>query len=225
MERRYKRDGVIPLSSRRLAALVLAAGSSSRLGQPKQMLRYQGELLLLRAVRLAREAGAEPVFVVLGAGYEPIREALSAVEPPVRILLNRAWERGMSSSLALGAAVAERDGADDLLVLTCDQIAVTTQHLRELVQASHREHVVASYYSGRRGVPALFPEFSFHALQQLDGDRGARDLLQKQDVLSIPLAGGDIDIDTPEDLQHLNGDQTEAVSHDRSARATAGSVL
>ncbi len=213
------------MSARRLAALVLAAGSSSRLGQPKQMLRYNGELLLMRAVRLAREAGANPVFVVLGAGYEPIREMLTTLEPEVRVLLNRAWERGMSTSLALGAAVAERDEVDDLLVLTCDQIAMTAEHLRELVQASHREHVVASYYAGRRGVPALFPDFSFHALQQLDGDRGARDLLQQQDVLSIPLTGGEIDIDTPEDLKHLNPQRGGVSADHRSVLSIANSLL
>ena len=189
------------------------------------MLRYNGELLLMRAVRLAREAGADPVFVVLGAGYEPMRQMLTTLDPEVRVLLNRAWERGMSTSIALGAAVAERDEADDLLVLTCDQIAVTAQHLRDLVDASHREHVVASYYGGRCGVPALFPEFSFHALQQLHGDRGARDLLQQQDVLSIPLVRGEIDIDTPEDLKHLNHQRGYAVADDRPARSPTPSLL
>ena len=197
------------MSPRRLAAVVLAAGSSSRLGQPKQMLCYQGELLLLRAVRLAREAGADPVYVVLGAQHEVMLKALAAVEPsissvpPVRVLLNKAWQRGMSTGIALGAAAAERDAADDLLVMTCDQIAVTSQHLLALVAASHREHVVASHYAGRRGAPALFPEFSFHTLQQLEGDRGARDLLRHEDVLSIDLPGGELDIDTPEDLKYL----------------------
>lgn len=191
------------MNGRRVAGLVLAAGASTRLGQPKQMLRLDGELLVARAVRLAREAGAEPVFVVLGAGYEPIFEAVCAMVPPPRVLLNQRWQEGMSTSLALGAAAAERDGADDLLVLTCDQIAVTPGHLRMLIEASHGEHVVASVYGGSKGVPALFPEFSFHSLQELTGDRGARELLQHVDVLSVALVDGDLDIDTPEDLRKI----------------------
>ncbi len=200
------------MSDRRLAALILAAGASTRLGQPKQLLRYQGELLVERAVRIAREAGADPVFVVLGANHSPIFEVLSALEPRVRVLLNQGWADGMGHSIALGAAAAERNGADDLLVLTCDQILVTPEHLRRLVELSHRDHVVASTYAGHRGVPALFPEFSFHALQELHGDRGARDLLQQEDVLAVPLAGGEIDIDTPADLRALDedGDTTGA---------------
>lgn len=192
------------MSDRRLAALILAAGASTRLGQPKQLLQFEGELLVERAIRVAREAGARTVFVVLGANYPPIFEALSTVEPRVRILLNQAWAEGMGHSLALGAAAAERDGTDDLLVMTCDQILVTPAHLRKLVEVSRRDHVVASTYAEHRGVPALFPSFSFHALQELRGDRGARDLLQQEDVLSVPLAGGDIDIDTPDDLYALD---------------------
>ncbi len=191
------------MSDRRLAALVLAAGASTRLGQPKQLLPYQGELLVERAVRLAREAGAHCVFVVLGAHYQPIFQVLSKIDPPVRVLLNQAWQQGMGHSIALGAAAAERDGADDLLVLTCDQIHVTAEHLRSLVRASRRDHVVASDYAQHRGVPALFPEFSFHALQELRGDTGARDLLQKEDVLSVHFPLGNVDIDTPDDLDLL----------------------
>ena len=188
---------------RHLGAVVLAAGASTRLGQPKQLLRIGGETLVERAVRIAREAGAETVFVVLGASYQAIFQVLQSYQPELRVLLNQRWAEGMGTSIALAAAAAERHNVDDLLVLTCDQMSITPEHLRDLVAASHREHVVASTYHGRRGVPALFPDFSFHALQQLSGDRGARDLLQAEDVLQVPLPGGEIDIDTPEDLAQL----------------------
>ncbi len=187
----------------RFAALILAAGASTRLGQPKQLLHYRGERLVGRAVRLAREAGATTVYTVLGASYPLVLEAVSSLVPPVRVLLNQAWSQGMGSSLAVGAAAAAHDGATDLLVMTCDQIHVTAAHLLLLVAASHPDRITASGYGGRLGVPALFPASSFPALQQLHGDRGARDLLQQQGVLSVPLAGGEMDIDTPEDLQAL----------------------
>ena len=188
---------------RHLGAVVLAAGASTRLGRPKQLVKIDGETLVERALRIAREAGADTVFVVLGANYQPIFEVLQPYQPELRVLLNQRWAEGMGTSVALAAAAAERHNVDDLLVLTCDQVAVTPEHLRGLVAASHREHVVASTYSSRRGVPALFPEFSFHALQQLSGDRGARELLQHEDVLQLPLPGGAIDIDTEEDLEDL----------------------
>lgn len=189
--------------NRRVAALVLAAGESSRLGQPKQLVRYCGETLVERAVRLATEAGAAPVFVVLGANAQPILDVLQNCVYGPRILINKGWHRGLSTSIALGATAAERVDAEDLLVLSCDQVTVTAKHLRMLVDASRREHVVASLYADRRGIPALFPEFSFHALQDLAGDHGARDLLKDDAVLTVPLQGGEFDVDTPEDLRHL----------------------
>ena len=106
-----------------MAALVLAAGASSRLGEPKQLITFHGERLMDRAVRIAKEAGAYPVFVVLGADYKRMLDSLAELpEGPdtgVRILINKAWQSGMSSSIRLGATAAERVGAEDLLVLSC----------------------------------------------------------------------------------------------------------
>ncbi len=190
-----------------MAALVLAAGASTRLGKPKQLVTFNGERLLDRAIRIAKEAGASPVFVVLGAEYERMLEALAnspeGPETGVRILINKAWKTGMASSIRLGATAAERVGAEDLLVLGCDQPAVSANHLLALCEASKREHVVASYYWQRRGIPALFPSFAFHVLQELTGDTGARELLQDEAVLTVPLPGGEFDVDTPEDLERL----------------------
>ncbi len=186
-----------------LGAVVLAAGASTRLGQPKQLVTLLGETLVERAVRVAREAGAQVVFVVVGANYEPIFEILSDQQPLIRVLLNKRWQEGMSTSLALGAIAAERENLASLLVLTCDQVNVTPEHLLELQHSSRREHVVASSYAGRHGVPALFPSFSFPLLQDLTGDQGARELLAQDDVVAVPLPGGEFDIDTPEDLLRL----------------------
>jgi CTP:molybdopterin cytidylyltransferase MocA len=200
--------------SRNVAALVLAAGASSRLGQPKQLVEYHGERLIDRAVRVAQEAGASPIFIVLGADYERILEELTPTESGTRILVNKGWKRGMASSIALGAAAAERSGAENLLVLTCDQVAVTPEHLLRLIEASKREHVVASYYWERRGIPALFPDFAFHALQDLTGDLGARELLQDDAVFTVPLPGGEFDVDTPDDLMRLRAMEDD-LAHDQ----------
>lgn len=182
---------------------MLAAGGSSRLGHSKQLVQFEGERLIERAIRVAHQAGSSPVFVVLGADFESILEAIANSPYQPRILINKAWSSGMASSLRLGVAAAERAGVDDLLVLSCDQPTVTKEHLLRLVAASKREHVVASYYWERRGIPALFPEFAFHALQELQGDAGARELLQDDAVLTVTLPGGEFDVDTPQDLLRL----------------------
>jgi molybdenum cofactor cytidylyltransferase len=189
--------------SRHIAAVVLAAGASTRLGQPKQLVRFNGEQLIDRAIRIAHEAGASCIFVVLGCDHERILEAIAPVTYDIRILLNKGWRHGMATSIALGVTAAERMDADEVLVLACDQVMVTPEHLQQLIIASKRERVVASQYQDRGGIPALFPEFAFHALQELTGDHGARDVLQGDSVLTVPLAGGQFDIDTPADLERL----------------------
>ena len=191
------------IKDRRVAAVVLAAGSSSRLGRPKQLVPFRGELLVNRAVRLARDAGADPVFVVLGAHFDEVFARLDKELAAPRVLINRAWKQGLSTSIALGVAAAERAGADDLMLMTCDQPAITSMHLRNLIATSRREHVVASTYAGRRGTPALFPEFAFHTLGELSGDEGARELLISDEVLTVTLPGGEFDVDTPTDLAEL----------------------
>jgi predicted hydrolase (HD superfamily)/CTP:molybdopterin cytidylyltransferase MocA len=197
--------------SRNVAALILAAGGSKRLGEPKQLVRYHGEQLMDRAVRIAHEAGVDTIFIVFGADHVRMLEALTPTEFGVRLLINKGWRNGMSTSIALGVAAAERAGADDLLVLSCDQVTVTPEHLQRLVETSKREYVVASQYRGRRGIPAVFPEFSFRALSELVGDTGAREVLQQDSVLTVPLEGGEFDVDTPADLETLRLLEREGV--------------
>ncbi len=194
----------------KIVAVVLAAGSSSRLGEPKQMVRYRGELLLHRAIRTAAEAGVDAVFTVLGAGADKglpvlVPAALQSVHPdiPIEMLTNEQWRSGMASSVALGVAAAERAGADAVLLMTCDQPLVTVPHLRELIEMSGSQETVASTYAGRRGVPAVFPRGSFAALKALLGDEGARTLLRGLEVRTLVLPGGEMDVDTPADLQQL----------------------
>jgi molybdenum cofactor cytidylyltransferase len=198
--------------SRHIAAVVLAAGASTRLGQPKQLIRFHGEQLIDRALRIAHEAGAASIFVVLGSEYERILAAITPNHFGARILINKGWHHGMSTSVALGVAAAERVGAQDVIVLTCDQVTVTPEHLRGLVVTSKRERVVASLYHGRAGIPAIFPEFSFHALQDLAGDQGAREVLQNDSVLTVALPGGEFDIDTPADLERLRRIESDGLT-------------
>jgi molybdenum cofactor cytidylyltransferase len=176
------------------AAVVLAAGASTRLGEPKQLVKIGGETLLERAVRVAREAGCAPVVVVVGASFPEVlgNSSLGDVVP----VINDKWQNGMASSIVRGIrtlGIVAND-ADGVVLMTCDQPAVTAEHLRALVAAGE---VTGSAYAGRRGVPAYFPAAAFRVLLELRGDAGARELLRE--ALVVELVGGELDVDTAAD--------------------------
>jgi molybdenum cofactor cytidylyltransferase len=175
-----------------IAAVVLAAGASRRLGSPKQLVMLGDETLLERAVRVAREAGCSPVIVVLGAEFERIL-ANCRLGDAVPVIHDK-WEEGMGSSIRLGMQACE--AAAGVVVMTCDQPAVTVEHLRSLMRGPD---VRASSYAGRQGIPAFFPARYFEELKALSGDVGARGLLRSAE--SVELEGGELDVDTVEDLK------------------------
>ena len=175
--------------------MVLAAGASRRLGEPKQLAMIGGERLLERAVRVAQEAGCAPVIVVLGAGAEGIARVCDL--RGAQVVLNGEWEEGMASALRVGIAALPAE-VDAAVVLTCDQPAVTAGHLRLLMERGARGEMVASCYAGRRGVPAYFPAAYFAQLRRMKGDTGARGLLES--VTCVELEGGEVDVDTADTL-------------------------
>jgi molybdenum cofactor cytidylyltransferase len=179
----------------KVAAVILAAGASTRLGEPKQLVMLGGERLLERAVRIAVEAGCEPVLVVLGAQAEEIRSlcALNAAE----VVLNPDWQSGMASSVHAGTKALPAH-ADGLVLMTCDQPSVSAQHLRRLMDSGGGD-AVGSSYGGRIGVPAFFPVARCGELLGLSGDQGARSLLETARAVELPE--GELDIDTAESLE------------------------
>lgn len=182
-----------------IAALILAAGASTRFGSPKQLARLRDETLLDRAVRTAGQAELSPIIVVLGAHAQEIRSVCHLSS--AHVVLNPAWESGMASSIHCGmeALALHSHPVAGCIVMTCDMPAVTAEHLRRL--ANHKE-IVASGYAGRRGVPAFFPASIFHALAILEGDLGARELIQAAPAVDLPH--GDLDIDTVESWQRAS---------------------
>ena len=190
----------------KIAALILAAGASRRLGQPKQLIKINGETLLRRTARIASEAGCDPVIVVLGFEHEKIGEGLGALLR-VSTVVNPEWEQGMASSLQAGLNAVSRHAPKSVLVLVCDQPRLTTETLRSLI-AHHirsRPDITASRYKGASGVPAIFDRTVVPELMRLRGDQGARKIIaqQKWRVETVEFPGGEIDVDDPADLTSL----------------------
>ncbi len=164
--------------------------------------------MLDRAVRLASEAGAEPVLVVLGADAERIQGA-AALHNSIAVF-NKQWEMGIATSIHAGLHALEQiePGVAGVLILSCDQPRLGAAHLRALIDsfvAQTEPVIVASAYAGIHGVPAVFPRRVFAELFALQGDRGARALLIRPPcpLIALPFEGGEVDIDEPDDLGYL----------------------
>ncbi len=192
----------------KLAILVLAAGKSRRLGQPKQLVVVDGQTLLERTARLAGEFSRE-VYCVLG--YDAKNIAVVLEKLPVTCLTNKNWESGMGSSIALGVSQLGRD-IDAVLILLCDQWALTHKDMDMLHQQwkANPQKIVASRYLDDEnneqvcGVPAVFPRKYFCQLTQLK-KTGARKLLAnyRSEVIDVEINNAGFDLDEPRDLQTL----------------------
>jgi molybdenum cofactor cytidylyltransferase len=187
----------------RIAALVLAAGGSTRMGAPKQLLRLEDRSFVRRAVEAASAAGCVPVFVVLGAGAERVREELTGLA--VRVVENAAWRDGLGGSIAAGLRALAREDVSACLVLLADQPLVGPCELERLLEAGAEGNLVASRVDGALGPPALFPRALFPSLAALSGDAGARSLLRARSagVVAVDLGLRALDVDTPADYGTL----------------------
>lgn len=183
-----------------IGVVILAAGASTRLGKLKQTVEFSGETLLDRSVRVAREACGGTIVVVLGAFAEQVRHGCKL--QGCSVLQNPEWEDGLMSSIRYGISSLGRVAG--AIVMTCDMPFVTSEHLEKLAD---RENLTASYYASAPGVPAYFPSSYFQSLTRLQGSGGAKALLGSADT--IPLNKGELDIDTPEDLQTLKSLRTD----------------
>ena len=174
-------------------AVILAAGGSSRLGRPKQLLDYHGEPLIVHAVRVALGVECDRTLVIWSDAAPP---------PPlqgVELIENRDWREGISSSIR--AAVRAAGEHARLLLTLVDQPLVTAGHLRTLVETN--APIVATGYRGIAGVPAVFgPEFRDELLA-LRGDRGARAVIEKHGAVVVPFEAAAIDVDSEEDYRKL----------------------
>jgi molybdenum cofactor cytidylyltransferase len=191
------------LGPKELAGVVLAAGASNRLGQPKQLVTFDGRSLLQHAVEKCLPVCPLGVFVVTGAERESVGKILRG--EPVQIVHNKAWRDGLASSITTGIAAVPDDSKAVLLML-CDQPKLSAAELAQLVSvwAGHPDRVVASRFGATFGAPAIFPREVFPMLEALRGDRGAKSVIgQLADSILVDVPGAELDIDRPEDLDRL----------------------
>jgi CTP:molybdopterin cytidylyltransferase MocA len=185
------------------AALILAAGSGTRMGGPKAQLLLAGQPLLQRAIQAARTAGCDPVFAVVRDGVDDIalNGGPDVQDAPVRLIHNPEAAEGMASSLRRGVAALPPE-AEAVLLLTVDQPAVDAALLRDLLALAAREprRPAACAYAGTLGIPAVVPRRLFPDLLALRGDRGAKAILLREQAAALPFPEGAQDLDTPEDL-------------------------
>ncbi len=185
-----------------VAFVVLAAGGSTRLGQPKQLVEIDGETLVRRAVAACLATCAGPVAVVLGAGSVAVDAAVGDL--PVARVFNDDWKTGMASSIRAGVRWAQSTPANALVIVLVDQLRIGATHLLALRDAwLAGAPIAASRWDEVVGAPALFDRGRWEALAGLEGDHGANALLRSPEVVAIDCPLGALDIDTPIDIARL----------------------
>ena len=183
-----------------VAAIILAAGGSSRFGRPKQLVEFDGISLVQRAIKAASEGGCRAIVVVTGSDSQQI--AAKIVQSDVSTVENGDWQEGIASSIRTGVRhlIQTASPVSAVVLMVCDQPFVSGQIVAELIDKwrAADKLIVASNYSNTLGVPALFDRSCFEELLHLQGDTGAKPIILKdpQRVAQIPFPEGHYDIDT-----------------------------
>jgi len=191
----------------KIGGILLGAGGSSRLGRPKQFLHFEGQTLLRRTAEALVASVCDPVVAVLGAESEKAEAEIADLS--LSTCLNPEWRSGMSSSIKVGLheLLLREPQIDALIIMLCDQPFVDAHTIGHLVATfkQSQKHIVAAKYAGVVGVPALFSREMFEALSELQGDKGARDLIRDPDaaVETIEIEEAAIDIDSRDDVERF----------------------
>ncbi len=187
----------------KLAIVILAAGCSSRLGQPKQLVLFKGTSLIAHQCRQALDV-CEQVYCVLG--YEPDKIAQSLEHLPINVMKNKNWQSGLSSSIATAVSQLP-DDIDGALLLLVDQWKIVTQDLHNLNEhwLQFPEYIVCAGDENLQGPPVIFPRKYFSQLANLAEGNGAKQVIKKhsKQVKMIAMEHAFIDLDTPEQLEQM----------------------
>ncbi|MCW8871740.1 MAG: nucleotidyltransferase family protein [Xanthomonadales bacterium] len=191
-----------------LGVVLLAAGPSTRLGQPKQLVEVGGECLVSHAARLA--LSLDPTFVTVVTGCEADRIEAELEQLPVGVVYNRNWSSGMGASINCGVRSIHK-GVEGVLVMVCDQWRLEESDLERLFSAWSSDIsriVVASWKEETAfvsGPPVIFPRKLIPELKSMQENRGARQLIDRyMDLVDyVEMENAAHDLDRPEDLERL----------------------
>ncbi|WP_407427830.1 NTP transferase domain-containing protein [Arcticibacter sp.] len=196
------------------AIIILAAGSSSRMGRAKQLLKIHDKTLLKHTIDEAKILLPSAVYVVYGANADAISSELAS-DSSISICYNASWREGMASSIKTGlkAVQGSNPSVKGCLISVCDQPFLTAQVFARLISAHEKtpRSIVASVYNDTAGVPVLFDSHYFPLLMALSGQEGAKKILSNPtvQVVHIPFPNGDIDLDTPGDYHRYLSNVTD----------------
>ena len=184
--------------SNNLAVLILAAGTSSRLGEAKQLIKIRNESLLQIAVKKALHISSN-VNVILGSKSHECQKELEDFD--IKYFFNKEYEKGMGNSLSFG--VSKITDVPKILVMLCDMPLIPISHFEKLIEKSEKyeDLIVCSKYSGKLAVPTIFPKKYFEMFKSIDAEKGAKKLLENNPSEFVELDDEKaIDIDTKEDF-------------------------
>ena len=195
------------ISNVKIGIVILAAGSSRRLGYPKQLVEFKKKPLLQHSIDVAESLGLDCKILVLGAKAEVIEKEIDSRN--FKVVVNENWEEGMGTSISKGVTEAlkhEKD-LDHILMLLSDQPFVNKEKIQELIRVQLEANKPATFseYAGEVGVPAIFSRHIFPELQKLKKDQGAKKLILNNEISfqTVKFEGGNFDVDTTEDVELL----------------------
>jgi molybdenum cofactor cytidylyltransferase len=193
-----------------IAIIILAAGGSSRMGSPKQLLAWGGTTLIEHTIDQAEQSEINDIYIVLGAKCEEIRSQIAASN--CTIIISDHWQSGLGHSLASGMKHLQRSTKcyDGVLVMLADQPEVDSAYLNKLMSEFHidKKQIMATAYGNKIGVPAIFDEIYYEQLSALTGDDGAKKIIRKNlaNVTTLSPKTSFIDIDTKENYDQYHSE-------------------
>ena len=194
----------------KIAILIMGAGTSSRMKAIKQLLPCGDSTFIGNALKNAQSSKASTVLTVLGAYADEIKKVTDF--SATQAVLNPNWKMGLGNSIAFGTKqLLEQDqDYDGILVMLADQPLIDQPYLNTLIDtfSNSENSIVATKYDNRVGVPAIFRKIHFDALQELNSDYGAKEIIKThlKDVLSISADGKELDIDTKDEYEKVRRD-------------------
>jgi molybdenum cofactor cytidylyltransferase len=190
-----------------VAIIILAAGASTRMGQPKQLLDINGKSLIRHITEVVLNTSCFPITVVLGANRHLIIGELDNI--PITVIDNPKWEDGMSGSIKMGliGAYMTTKAIEAAIFLTADMPYITKEVIETMIQKASETadcQVVACQYDSQMGIPVLFKREVFNDLLDLTGEQGAKKVIMKHldKTQSVDFPAGKYDLDTMVDYQN-----------------------